>query len=193
MTTAIHPILARLQTEHSDLRRLSQLLRTQEVLQADALAPNIGILVDALDYLTSYPDLRHHALEDRMVERLRAKGQLNEAQRNEIEAQHATLATHGGQLLRDLESALREEGMPAALLEANVRLYAERLCVNMVTEERQLFPVASTALDEEDWAAIKAAMPAVDGADPLFPVPSEQRFAQLHRLIAAQAGCGCGS
>lgn len=188
-----HPALARLQAEHSDLRRLSQLLRTQTVLQADALAPNIGILVDALDYLTHYPDLRHHALEDRIAERLQAKGALAAEVMAEIEAQHAGLAELGERLLRDLESALREEGVPPSLIEANVRLYAERLCVNMVTEERGLFPVAMRALDADDWAAIEAAMPATAGEDPLFPVPAEKRFAQLHQLIAEQAGCGCGS
>ena len=66
----MHPVLQQLGAEHRDLRSLLALLRRQPSLLADPLAPNIGLLVDALSYLTSFPDVRHHPLEDRLAERL---------------------------------------------------------------------------------------------------------------------------
>ena len=186
----MHDIVGRLLADHLDLQRLVRLLQNQPVLHADPLAPNIGLLVDALFYLTHYPDLRHHALEDRIARRLLERGALARAQVSEIEAQHATLVDQGVGLLRDLESAVRDEGMPRELLESNVRLYAQRLHENMLTEEASLFPVAVAALEPEDWNAIERSAGS-GGADPLFPTPTEKRFEQLHRAIAGEAGCDC--
>ncbi|HRO59709.1 MAG TPA: hemerythrin domain-containing protein [Burkholderiaceae bacterium] len=186
----MHDVVGSLLADHLDLQRLVRLLQTQPVLLADPLAPNIGLLVDALFYLTHYPDLRHHALEDRIARRLLEKNALTPGQVAEIETQHSTLVKQGSELLRDLESAVRDEGMPRALLESNLRLYAQRLHENMVTEEATLFPAAVTALDADDFARIERST--ADGdADPLFPSPVEKRFEQLHRAIAGEADCDC--
>src|SRR5574340_1115714 len=72
----------------------------------------------------------------------------------------------------------------------NVRLYAERLRHNMTVEELILFPAALRHFGAEDWRAIEEA-PGRAPSDPLFPAPAEARFVQLHRVIAAEAQCGC--
>lgn len=53
-----------------------------------------------------------------------------------------------------------------------------------------MFPVAKRHLDSGDWSAILQANPA-RSADPLFQTPVHDRFVQLHRVIAAEADCGC--
>ena len=42
----------------------------------------------------------------------------------------------------------------------------------------------------DDWLAIDAITARVQH-DPLLPTSTEDRFAQLRRVIAAEAGCGC--
>lgn len=183
-------IIDRLHSEHQNLERLVCLLDRQPLLPASAGAPNIALLVDTLYYLTRFPDAAHHPLEDRIAERLRASDALSAELAEEIEAQHATLACQGRDLLRDLESALRQETMSPELLEANIRLYAERLRHNMAFEELTLFPAAIRQFDDADWRAIGDSAASLE-QDPLFRTPVEARFAQLHRAIAWEAGCGC--
>lgn len=83
-----------------------------------------------------------------------------------------------------------QETMSPELLEANIRLYAERLRHNMAVEELMLFPTAVRQLDLEDWRAIEHSVAHLE-PDPLFQTPVEERFAQLRQAIAWEAGCGC--
>lgn len=179
-----------LQLEHANLDRLVRLLDRHPAECARGERAEIELLVDALYYLTHFPDVSHHPLEDRLVERLLYRNALPAAMGAEIEVQHATLARQGADLMRDLESAAREETMSWELVGLNVRLYAERLRHNMAVEELVLFPAALRHLSDEDWHAIEE-VPGQMRSDPLFPTPAEARFVQLHRVIAAEAQCGC--
>ena len=183
-------VLDNLLADHENLGRLVALLDRQPSLQASAMSPNIGLLVDVLFYLTRFPDVMHHPLEDRIVERLLARGALDPQLGAELEAQHARIARQGQDLMRDLEGAVREESMSTDLLATNIRLYAERLRHNIAFEELALFPVASRALQPEDWEAI-AASTGPDSPDPLFDAQVQDRFVGLHRAIAQEANCGC--
>jgi hemerythrin-like domain-containing protein len=185
-------IIDRLQSEHRNLEQLVRLLDRQPSLLASVAAPNIALLVDTLYYLTRFPDVTHHPLEDRIVERLRDLDAQWAGLANEIEAQHGTLSRQGRDLLRDLESAVRQETMSPELVETNIRLYAERLRHNMAVEELALFPAAARLLDEEDWRTIEHSAGPME-PDPLFQTPVEARFAQLRQLIAGEANCGCNN
>lgn len=186
----MHPLVNRLLKEHLDLTRLVALLDSQPALQADAGAPGIGVLVDALVYLTQFPDVTHHPLEDRIAERLILRRALDPALCAEMEKQHLQLARQGLDLMRDLEGAVRQESMSAELVSLNIRLYAERLRHNMAFEELVLFPAASASLREDDWRAIESSARR-NLPDPLFHSDVQERFADLHRAIAAKSGCGC--
>jgi hemerythrin-like domain-containing protein len=183
-------VIDRLLAEHVNLERLVRLLHRQPSLLAIPDAPNIGLLVDTLFYLTRFPDVTHHPLEDRIVERLRARDALPAGLADEIEAQHVTLARQGLALLGDLEGALRQDTMSPEGAEANIRLYAERLRHNMAVEELALFPAAVRELGDEDWHMIEHMTPAGE-PDPLFDTAVEARFAELRRAIALEADCPC--
>jgi hemerythrin-like domain-containing protein len=176
--------------EHRRLERLVRLLERQSTFRDAAAAANAALLVDALYYLTRFPDVNHHALEDRIITRLLAKKVLAHELGSELSAQHATLALQGHELIQDLESMIRDENMSRELLEFRVRLYAERLRHNMAVEELTVFPLATRHLDLDDWSVILQAH-SHPSADPLFQTPVHERFIQLHRVIAAEAECGC--
>jgi hemerythrin-like domain-containing protein len=183
----VHAVIARLIDEHRNLERLVRLLDRQPTLIADPEAPNIDLMVDAIYYLTRFPDVSHHAMEDRIAARLLVVGGFDAGLGHEIERQHATLAQQGHDLLRDLESAARAEAMPRELVPTGLRLYAERLRHNMAVEELTLFPIADARLGPDDWVAI-GERPLADVADPLFRPTPEQRFAELRRVIEQEAG-----
>ncbi len=186
----VNEIIAQLLGEHRNLGKLVELL---DRLPVDTNYPKLGeitLLVDVFAYLTCFPDLRHHPLEDRIVARLLARGMLAADVAGEIDRQHRVLARQGTDLMRDLESAAREESTSWQGAASSARLYAERLRQNMATEELAVFPVAEVSLGEADWQAIAALSPPLP-EDPLFVSRTEKRFADLRRVIAAQAGCDC--
>ena len=180
----------RLSAEHANLGRLVRLLDSRSVVGEELTSVTIALFVDVMYYLTHFPDVSHHPAEDGIVERLRGKDALPPGFGDEIEAQHATLEHQGTDLMRDLESAAREETMSWELVEANIRLYAERLRHNMAVEELILFPAALRHFNADDWQAIDVITSRVQH-DPLLPTSAEYRFAQLRRVIAAEAACGC--
>ncbi len=188
-------LLERLLDEHANLVRLVRLLDTCPIaraLEGDKVAiKGAELLVDALYYLTRFPDQLHHPAEDGIVARLQQKSAIDDELAETIRSQHATLARHGEDLMRDLESAAREETMSWALVHSNVRLYAELLRHNMATEELALFPLAQRHLEADDWSALEQAEAANAPRDPLFGKPVDARFAQLRRIIARESDCGC--
>lgn len=185
----MQPVLDSLLAQHRNLSRLVALLELQPSLEPDPAAPHIGLLQDVMVYLTSFPDVAHHPLEDRIARRLLARGALDGELAAELESQHARLARQGADLLRDMEGAMRRESMAMEVVALNTRLYAERLRHNIAFEELVLFPAAARHLDEEDWRAVGPAH--APAADPLFSGRAESRFEELRRVISKQAGCGC--
>lgn len=147
-------VIERLQPEHGRLGRLVPLFNGERSLRTDPGAPNIALLVDALYYLTRFPDVAHYAIEDCMMEKLRGKNALSGEIVREIEAQHVTLISQGHELLQDLKAAAREQNMSEELVEIHVRLDVERRH-NMTVEELTLFPGAVRYLDDDDWHAIE--------------------------------------
>ena len=183
-------IIDNLIAEHRRLDRLVRLLERQSMLRDAQAAENSALLVDTLYYLTRFPDVNHHALENRIIGKLLEKKALANELGSELSAQHATLALQGHELSQDLEAMTRDENMSRELLEFRIRLYAERLRHNMAFEELTIFPIATCHLDSGDWSSILQASP-IRSADPLFQTPVHERFVQLHRVIAIEADCGC--
>ena len=186
----MNEVISQLLAEHRNLGKLVGLLNR---LPVDMNRPKLGeitLLVDVFSYLTCFPDVRHHPVEDRIVVSLLAKNALSADIADEIDRQHRVLARQGTDLMRDLESAAREETTSWQAAADSARLYAERLRHNMAVEELAVFPVADQRLGDADWHAI-AALSIREPEDPLFVSRTEKRFADLRRVIATEGDCGC--
>lgn len=189
-------VIERLRRDHTNLEHLVRLLDGRMSGFKHSSVADVELVVDALYYLTHFPDVSHHPLEDRITNQLRNKEVLPFGFAEEIEAQHTALARQGCDLMRDLESMVRGQDLswePETLswewVAPDVRLYAERLRHNMAVEELILFPVAVRHLNADDWRTIRPA--SVKSAhDPLFQAQVDERFIQLHRAITAEAYCG---
>jgi hemerythrin-like domain-containing protein len=186
----VNEIISKLLVEHRNLGKLVGLLDRLPVDMTDPKLDEITLLVDVFAYLTCFPDVRHHPVEDRIVASLLAQNALSADIADEIERQHCVLARQGTDLMRDLESAAREETTSWHAAVVSARLYAERLRHNMAVEELAVFPVAEQRLGDADWHAI-AALLTPEPADPLFVSLTEKRFVDLRRVIATEADCDC--
>lgn len=186
----MHPIIARLVEEHRNLEKLIFLLDSVPTNQNPPQLRDIFLLADVFSYVTSFPDVRHHPVEDGIVARLKTRGLLSVDIGHEIGRQHQVLTSQGADLMRDLESAAREETVSWYAVAVSARLYAERLRHNMAVEEIALFPVANNSFEETDWLEIALALSDAP-TDPLFVAQTEKRFSELRSVIADEAGCGC--
>ena len=186
----MNQIISRLQEEHRNLEKLVGLLDRFSTRQNSPGFGDIALLVDTFSYLTCFPDVRHHPVEDRIVDRMHARNLLSPGLKEEIERQHRVLAKQGADLMRDLESAAREESTTWPAVALSARLYAERLRHNMAVEEMALFPLAETGLSMEDWDGISELF-VQEPVDPLFVSQTEKRFSDLRKVIAEEAGCDC--
>ena len=186
----MNEVISRLLVEHRNLGMLVGLLDRFPANRNDPTLDEITLLADVFSYLTSFPDLGHHPVEDRIVASLRARNALLADIGDEIERQHSVLARQGRDVMRDLESAAREETTSWHAAVVSARLYAERLRHNMAVEELAVFPVAEQRLGDADWHAI-AALSTREPADPLFVSLTENRFVDLRRVIATEAACDC--
>jgi hemerythrin-like domain-containing protein len=180
-------VIEKLQKEHFRLGRVVCLLNDQSNLRTDATAPNIALLVDALCYLTRFPDVTHHVLEDRMVERAAGK----EGARSRVRARNrgTTYDVDPGwtRFAAGSGGGNPGENMSQELVDIRVQLYAERLRHNMAIEELTLFPAARKSLNEEDWHAIEDIPGLHAQSDPLFDGEVGEQFAQLYRAIKDEA------
>ena len=66
-------ILRRLHEDHANLLRVLAILERQIAVMDQGNRPDLDIVQGSIEYFLTYPDLRHHPLENRVLMRLQAK------------------------------------------------------------------------------------------------------------------------
>src|SRR6516162_4323577 len=66
-------ILRRLHEDHANLWRILAILEHQIAVMDRGDRPDLDIVQGSIEYFLTYPDLRHHPLENRVLMRLQAK------------------------------------------------------------------------------------------------------------------------
>ncbi|HVC11202.1 MAG TPA: hemerythrin domain-containing protein [Burkholderiales bacterium] len=177
--------------EHAGFRRLLDLFEAQIGLFHAGARPNYGLMLDIVSYLRHYPDRFHHPKENAAISRLLRRDPRGSVLLRRLTGDHEVIARSGKQLLEQLEAIAAGALMSREAVEASAATYAAYYRQHLAREERELFPRAERLLDEHDWAAVEAAVPA--GRDPLFGERVEERYRELHRQIALEGGCGCAT
>jgi len=97
-------MLRRLRQDHANLQKLLFILERQIGAFDRREGPDWDIIEGAIDYLLTYPDLRHHPTEDRILRRLQAKDPSVAAPFRDLDAGHReqSAALRCGIVPRDL-------------------------------------------------------------------------------------------
>jgi hemerythrin-like domain-containing protein len=172
---------------YDEHRSISAVLNGLLALAREACKPEVRpefpVLNAMIQYIDQFPERLHHPKEEqylfaRLAERApEARGLIEE-----LRAEHLK----GAQLIRDLESALRDfevnDWPSAPAFAAAAEAYAKFHWDHMRKEEKQLMPLAERAFSAGDWAEVNAAF--AGNEDPI----ADLREADFNRLFSRIVG-----
>ncbi len=172
--------------EHMYFNRMLAMLQKEMDVLATGESPHYGLMLDIISYLREYSDVVHHPREDEVFRRLSLLRPDYKLRVARLRQEHRVIAV-AGETLRKL---LEEAGADAMVSRAEIEIAAATFLVyygnHIQTEEEDILPLAAKLLTHADWAAAKAMAPSAH--DPVFGAKPTQRFSELRRRIAAEAG-----
>ncbi len=177
--------LARWHEEHANFARLLDLLDAQLDSFHAGDSPDYPLMLDVMYYMTHYPDLFHHPVEDLAFERIAARDPSVSTTLQRLQEQHEELRAEGESLVAMLDDVVNGAIRSRETVERLARSYITCFREHMQVEDTAVFPTASKVLSAKDWAEITA--PFTGGDDPLFGPAIAQRYAALAEQIRRES------
>ncbi len=172
--------------EHVYFGQLLTLLRKELDPFHHGERPNYQLMQDIVVYLRDYSDQYHHPREDEAFGRLARRCPEMQLPLARLQQEHRVIA-HAGETLLQLINSILEGAMVArAEVETTLATYLVYYGNHISREEEDVLTRAAVELTPADWEAIRDAAPA--GRDPVFGAHPEERYRELRRQIALEAG-----
>lgn len=179
--------------EHRALASVLQALRfVVEGIRNGKVQPDFRLLAAMVDYITQVPEKVHHPKEDDyLFPKLRSRSAEAAALIGTLEQQHSDGYRMTNALLQALIHYQSVGAAGFAAFDALVQDYLDFNWQHLNLEERELLPLARTALNEDDWRELDAEFSA--NFNPYQGAAGE--FAELFRKIVSltPAPYGLGS
>ncbi len=182
---------------HEEHRALAAMLgglrQLVEGIEKGRMTADFGLIGAMIEYIDKLPEKVHHPKEnDYLFARLRTRCAEALPVIARLEADHR----RGDARIRALEAAadaFRQGGEAAfPAFHAEVLRYIEEEWKHMNAEEHDIFPLAETHLQDEDWAAIEAAFLANDNPWEGAAGEYAQLFSKIVNLAPPPIGLGPG-
>ncbi|HVM85146.1 MAG TPA: hemerythrin domain-containing protein [Candidatus Binatia bacterium] len=170
----------KIQEDHTNTLRLLNLLEHQAGVMEEGGQPDWELIQGLIDYFLAYPDLRHHPLEDRILERMEARSPGEAAPFRRLQSEHQVLGRKLRQLAAATQALLQDELTEKSAYLDQLRDFIATQHNHMQREEAQFLPAARRILEAADWQAL--AESAAPFPDPLRD-PDDTRFQNLRRQL----------
>lgn len=172
----------RLYDDHQRLARVLDVLEREVDRLAAADEVDFDLMLEALTYITDFPNRHHHPVEDLLFARLATADPASAAACEAQIAQHEQLFRASTAYYGLLEVVQVDDAtVPRDRLVSEGRDFIAAQREHMATEDNQLLPRAEARLDEAAWAA--AAKIADSATDPLTEMPTAAHYRTLYRAI----------
>lgn len=181
MSNEIAPILAELRQDHRNMARLLNLLERQAETIFEGAQSELELMVDAMRYLTGYPDAVHHPKEDKLYAELRAVRPDLAKGMSRITDEHRMIGDQGALLRDKLEEAAAGNLVRRKELVADALRYVGTLRSHMRWEESDMFRRLDRMV--KDGHEVIQVSTMVNHRDPLFGATIEARFRTLYKAI----------
>jgi len=174
-------VLETLREDHVNLSALLRLFEKQlEPFEAGE-HPDYELLSDVADYCLNYPDLRHHPMEDAVLEKLRDVDPDAAARVGDLEAHHEALRELTRRLLAAIHQILNDAEVDRQAVVKLAQDFLRNYRNHIDAEDSDFFPAAEAALSEVDWAEVANNVAELE--DPLFGDKVAEEYQMLHRAI----------
>ena len=179
----MNSILAQLHEDHKRLVRVLYHLE-QEAKAIAGLSPKKGCLetvLDILDYVQACPEVWHHPTEDIIYEALLQKDGVDTQLLADALNEHEVLVLLTENLHERIHQLLAGSGSGAARFAKAANDYVNHQLRHMEFEQKHLFPLMESRLDQKDWQQISATIKSQSSASKNARL---QEFSAVYRNIS---------
>lgn len=174
--------LVSLRNDHRNYIKLLAALKSDIDKLLHSANPDFIRLYDIMNYMTNYPDVSHHPVEEIIFNALRLKTPGSVDLINTLTEDHKELAKLGASLKEKLNHVISGSIVSKdAIIEA-ANNYYEYLTNHINSEEGRLFPVIEDTFTAEDWLQINTQIEKTE--DPLFGDVVQEQFTDLYNRIS---------
>jgi branched-chain amino acid transport system ATP-binding protein len=168
--------------DHNNLWRLATSVDQLAADMESGEPLDVGFFGSIFDYLEQFVERSHHPKEDDFLFRLlRLRSPESAAILDALQADHRA-GPDRLTILRDSLAAAANGQLALTTLSQQLRTYTAGLKAHILKEEKQVLPLARTALQKEDWDEINHAF--LDANDPVFGAQAQAEFRALyHRIV----------
>lgn len=174
--------IQKLLRDHGNMARLLDVLQEEMDHCRETNRADFQVLSRIMDYVLTFPELRHHPREDLILQRLQKRNPAAARQAEAIMTEHQELAALARKLSAALHNLQHGVEMQRDWFEALVRACIKANREHMRKEEDQYFPLALQALDPVDWRHLDGD-PLDSKVDPLFGDRIDTEYQALHDRI----------
>lgn len=174
-------IIDELHDEHRNIRRVLTVLDHQVQRLAQGAQPDFDLLQAIANYFCDYPDRCHHPKEDAVFRRLTAKEPASAAAIGDLGREHRDAHARVSRFRENIQAIFRDEIVSRDKVVGAAQSFMDAEREHMKMEEEVFFPLAVSALDEEDWRVVETSLKAM--RDPLFGGILEEEFRVLREAL----------
>lgn len=179
-------LIRQLRIDHSNVSKILDILGGQLQSIAREQTTDYELMQDAMHYMTQYPDIAHHPVEDVIFGFVVVRAPEATGITAELKREHAALAEKGSMFLDGLRHIVDGAMVERDLVTSRGHDYIQFLHHHMKKEEETIFPLAETLLQDEDWEAASDLM--TEMRDPLFGPVVQDDYRRIYQLVTqAQA------
>ncbi|NNF51339.1 MAG: hypothetical protein HKN59_02765 [Gammaproteobacteria bacterium] len=149
-------VLDKLTADHVHIARLLALFEEQVRIIHAGENPDASLLQDIMGFMTHYPDLIHHPLEDLVFEHVINHDKDARKSLQVLLNEHEEISRVGHELKVYVDSLETEALVRRDILDKLASDYLKTLRRHMRHEEEHAFPLARKLLDASEWDMIRA-------------------------------------
>ncbi|MGX9462434.1 hemerythrin domain-containing protein [Shewanella sp. A14] len=174
-------MLQRLMRDHKHIAILLNILSNKLTRLSEGNGVNFNLVRDIVEYMQNYAEHSHHPLEDTIFDYYSNKMGL--ANCGQLFNEHHRLAEASGALVYSLNMILSDVVISREKLINDLHEYIQLQQLHMQYEEREVFPLFESTLDENDWKKVSVLCQKRLIEDPLFNDNDKSMFEELRAYI----------
>ena len=170
--------------DHKNIFSLLTLLEKQVKHFVAGEYADYQILTDIMRYFVNQPDVHHHPGEDIIFSALKRKN-INVADLiDEITTEHEVMTAASATIYDEIKQIQGNAIFSRVEIIRRLTDFISQYHAHIDKEERELFALARTTLDDADWDRIDAEISLND--DPLFGKILDGEYRELYKVILAE-------